>query len=336
MNAREPREPQWLGMTCAALDGPGALRLQSYARAPLAADEIRIAIAAAGVNFVDLLLTRGLYQYRPPLPFIPGLEAAGTVIECGADVTSHRVGDRVVASAHTGMYATEVITKASEAWPAPAAFSWDEAACWRVAALTARHALVDCAQVRAGEIVLVLGAGGGMGLAAVELAALLGAEVIAAASSAAKLEAALGRGARHAVDYSSQALPAAVRAVAPQGVDVVFDPVGGELFEASLRLCRWGGRVLATGFASGGIGRVPMNVPLLKGSSVLGVRAGEANRRDPELARRSQAELQAWAAAGHLRPYVSARWPLAEAAEALASLDTRRAVGRIALDCTAP
>ena len=187
------------------------------------------------------------------------------------------------------------------------------------------------ARIRRVTTVLVLGAGGGMGLAAVEIARLLGATVIAAASSTAKLEAAASRGAQHLIDYSAAAMVAQVKTIAPGGVDVVFDPVGGALSEESIRLCAWGGRLLAVGFASGTIGRVPSNLLLLKGCSIMGVRAGEAVRREPELATRSRDELLAWAAQGHLRPLIGTTFQLAEAASALEALENRTAVGRIAL-----
>jgi NADPH2:quinone reductase len=318
-------------MTCEALIGPRGLAPHRYARASLAPHEVRVALHAAGVNFVDVLITRGLYQYRPTPPFVPGLEGVGHVIETGSGVHGLAVDDRVLASAHTGMYATEVVVPADALWPAPAGFNDPEAACFRVAALTARHALLDRGGLRDGETVLVLGAGGGLGLAAVELAALLGARVIAVASSIDKRNAAAARGAQYVIDSNVESLVANVRALAPDGVDLVFDPVGGAAFETALRLLGWGGRLLVTGFASGTIGRIAANLPLLKGASVLGVRAGEAMRRDAALERRNRQELLEWAAQGRLRPWISDVWPLAEAAQALAALEQRSVVGRLAL-----
>jgi NADPH:quinone reductase len=321
----------WQAMHCERLEGPGALRQRQGTAAPLLPGSARVRIAAAGVNFPDLLMTRGAYQLRPDLPFVPGMEAAGVVAEIADDVAGIAPGDRVIVSARHGLYAGEVVVPAAQLMPAPAAFSMAEAACFLVAARTARHALVDRAQLRAGETVLVLGAGGGVGLAAVEIARLLGARVIAAASSAEKLGAATGRGAHAAVNYAEGDLVDQVRAHAADGVDVIFDPVGGPLFEQSLRLPAWGGRVLIVGFASGVIGNVPANRPLIRGYGVLGVRAGEAARRDPALAARSQRELAAWSAAGQLRPLVSRTLPLSRAGEALEMLEQRRAIGRIAL-----
>lgn len=327
----EGKAATWFGVVCDRLEGPSSLHIESFTRQPLEAGTLRVQIAAAGVNFPDVLITQGGYQYRPSLPFIPGMEAAGVVIDIGAGVTGFRVGDRVIAAARTGAFATETIVKAGDVMAAPPAFTMTEAACFSVAARTARHALVDRAQVRRDETVLVLGAGGGVGLAAVEVAALLGARVIAAASTPEKLAAARARGATDTVDYRASPLVESVRAIAPNGVDVVFDPVGGSLFEQALRLPAWNGRFLVVGFASGRIGSAPANVPLIKGYSLMGVRAGESARRDPKIAARATRELAEWTAAGHLRPHVSATFSLAKAGSALEELAGRRAIGRIAL-----
>ena len=320
-----------LAIVCEQLAGPAGLRLRSCPRREPAAGEIRVRIGAAGVNFPDLLMTRGTYQFRPDLPFIPGIEAAGLVVEAGPGVATLVPGDRVTLSARTGLFASEAVVPAAAASAAPPEFTMAEAACFRVAARTARHALVDRARLQPGETLLVLGAGGGLGLAAVEIGALLGARVIAAASSPAKLAVASARGASHQVDYLAGPLVEQVRGIAPEGVDVIFDPVGGDLFEQAVRLPAWNGRLLVVGFASGRIGRAPANRALMAGYSVIGIRAGEAARRDPGLAERCQRELLDWAAQGHLRPHLSAVLPLAEAGRALTMLEERRAIGRIAL-----
>jgi NADPH:quinone reductase len=300
-------------------------------RRPLDPGEVRVRIAAAGVNFPDLLMTRGAYQYKPPLPFVPGMEAAGLIVETAADVSAFTPGQVVALNARTGLFAAEAIVPARTLVPAPPSFSSVEAACLLVAARTARHALVDRAQIRPGESVLVLGAGGGVGLAAVEIAHLLGARVIAAASSDEKLRVAISRGAQLGINYGSGDFVEQARAVAPDGFDVIFDPVGGDLFEQALRLPAWNGRVLIVGFASGRIGMAPANRALIKGYSLLGVRAGEASRRDPALAERSSRELATWTTAGHLRPHISATFPLERADGALEEIAARRAIGRIAL-----
>lgn len=320
-------------MTCAQLSGPRSLRAETFDSVPLDRGTVRVRIGAAGVNFPDLLMTRGEYQYRPPLPFIPGMEGAGVITEVAPDVDALAIGQRVTINVRTGMFATECVVPAMAVQPAPSGFSMAEAACFRVATQTARHALVDRATLQPGETLLVLGAGGGVGLAAVEIGHLLGARVIAAASSADKLSAARARGAAKTIDYTQGDLVDQVRALAPDGVDVIFDPVGGKLFEQALRLPAWNGRVLVVGFASGTIGVAKANLPLIKGYSILGVRAGEAARRDPVLAERGFRQLAEWVERGHLRPHISALLPLSQAAAALESLESRRALGRIALVC---
>lgn len=321
---------RWVA-ACTALEGPDAVRLQRWPREPLGSGALRMRIEACGANFPDLLMTRDRYQLRLAPPFVPGMEACGVVEEVGPGCGEFAPGMRVVAHLRHGLFASEAVVPVTQVSRAPDGFSAVEGACYRVAAFTAWHALGERAQLRAGETVLVLGAGGGVGLAAVEVASLLGARVIAAASSGGKLEAARSRGAGELVDYRNGDLVEAVRALAPNGVDVVFDPVGGDLFEQALRLPAWNGRVLVVGFASGRIGSIPANLPLVKGYSVLGVRAGEATRRDPSMLARANRQLDAWTARGHLRPLISRRYPLAEAAEALRALEQRSAIGRIVL-----
>lgn len=328
--AGAPHGWRWAAV-CRELEGPDAVSLCRWPRQSLGPGELRLRIMASGLNFPDLLMTRGRYQLRVAAPFVPGMEAAGVVEEAGPGTSGFTRGDRVVANLHHGLFASEAVVPASRVTPAPAAFSWPECACYRIAAFTAWHALGDRAQLRAGETVLVLGAGGGTGLAAVEVATLMGARVIAAASSPAKLAAARSRGATHTVDYAAAPLVEQVRVFAPQGVDVVFDPVGGELFEQALRLPAWNGRLLVVGFASGRIGTLPANLPLIKGYSVVGVRAGEATRRDPALAARADRQLAEWTAQGRLRPLISQTFPLADAAGALRALEQRSALGRIVL-----
>lgn len=325
-----PAGERWVS-ACTALEGPDAMRLQRWPREPLAAGMLRLRIEACGANFPDLLMTRDRYQLRLAPPFVPGMEASGVVEEAAAGCGEFAPGARVVAHLRHGLFASEAVVPVAQVSHAPAGFSAAESACYRVAAFTAWHALGERAQLRTGETVLVLGAGGGVGLAAVEVASLMGARVIAAASATSKLDAARSRGAHATLNYRDGKLVEAVRAHAPDGVDVIFDPVGGELFEQALRLPAWNGRVLVVGFASGRIGSIPANLPLVKGYSVLGVRAGEATRRDPAMLARANRQLDAWTARGHLRPLISRRYPLAEAAEALRALEQRAAVGRIVL-----
>ena len=321
--------PQRWVAACVGLDGPDSIRVERWPREAVGAGELRVRLVACGVNFPDLLMTRDKYQLRLAPPFVAGMEAAGIVEEVGVGVAGVVPGDRVVAHRRHGLLASEAVVSATDVSRAPEGFSMSESACYRVAALTAWHALIDRARLRAGETVLVLGAGGGIGLAAVEVAALTGARVIAAASSTTKLEAARSRGASEFVDYAAGGLVEQVRALAPDGVDVIVDPVGGDLFEQALRLPAWNGRVIVVGFASGRIGAVPANLPLIKGYAVLGVRAGEATRRDPALGERAQRQLAAWTAKGHLRPLVSRSYPLSDTADALRALERRAVHGRI-------
>jgi NADPH2:quinone reductase len=316
---------------CTDYGGPDSVIAQRVPRQTVATGELRIRIQACGLNFPDLLMTRGQYQLKIAPPFIPGMEAAGVIEDIGPGASGFKSGDRVVTNLPYGLFASEAVVPAANVSAAPAAFTMPECACYRVAAMTAWHALGDRAQLRAGESVLVLGAGSGVGLGAVEMAALMGAEVIAAASSTEKLAAAQSRGAKFAINYMTGDLVDQVRAIKPHGVDVIFDPVGGDLFDQALRLPAANGRLLVIGFASGRIGAAPANLPLIKGYSIVGVRAGEAMRRDPQLAARLSMQLANWTTHGHLRPLVSRTYALADAATALKAMDQRSAVGRIAL-----
>jgi NADPH2:quinone reductase len=317
-------------VVCRELGPPESLRLESFASRPLAAGEVRVALRAAGINFPDILMAAGEYQLKPELPFTPGMEAAGNVVDVG-DVRGVAVGDRVIVRMRHGAYADEAVVTRSQLTPLPSNFDYAEGATFLAAHGTAYHALVDRGQVQAGEMLLVHGAGGGVGLAAVEIGKLLGATVIAAASSQEKLEAARARGADHGVLYSREPFRDAVKRITQgRGVDIVFDPVGGEVFENSLRCIAWGARLLVIGF-TGGIGLARTNLILMKGASVLGVRAGEAVRKDPALGKARMAALSAWAEAGKVRPHVSHRVLLENYASAMRLLIERKAIGRVAL-----
>lgn len=316
---------------CRQLGPPEKLRLENFASAALAAGQVRVAIHAAGINFPDILMAAGKYQLKPELPFVPGMEAAGEVIEISRDIAGVAVGDRVIAKLRHGGYADEAIVTPSQLTPLPSTFDYAEGATFLAAHGTAYHALVDRAQIEPGEVLLVHGAGGGVGLAAVEIGKLLGATVIAAASSEEKLAVAQARGADHVVLYGGQPFRDAVKRVTEgRGADVVFDPVGGEVFEQSLRCIAWGARLLVIGF-TGGIGLAKTNLLLIKGASVLGVRAGEAARKNPALGEARIAALMAWAEAGKVRPNISHRLPLEDVAPAMRLLIERKAIGRVAL-----
>jgi NADPH:quinone reductase len=318
-------------VVCRELGPPERLRLESFAPMPLPKGDVRVAVHAAGINFPDILMAAGEYQLKPELPFTPGVEAAGEVTEIGEGVTGVSVGDRVIVKMRHGAYADEATVSPSQLIPLPSTFDYAEGATFLAAHGTAYHALIDRGQVRLGEVLLVHGAGGGVGLAAVEMGKMLGATVIAAASSEEKLAVAQARGADHLVLYPREPFRDAVKRITDgRGADVVFDPVGGEILENSLRCIAWGARILIIGF-TGGIGMARTNLLLIKGASLLGVRAGEAVRRNPGLGAVRIKNLVDWAEAGKIRPHISHRLPLEDYAKAMRLLIERKAIGRVAL-----
>jgi NADPH:quinone reductase len=318
-------------VVCRELGPPESLRLETFASAPLAQGQVRVAIHAAGINFPDILMAAGQYQLKPPLPFTPGVEAAGEVIEVDDAADGVAVGDRVIVKMRHGAYADEAVVATSQLTPLPSTFDYAEGATFLAAHGTAYHALIDRGQLRPDEVLLVHGAGGGVGLAAVEMGKMLGATVIAAASSEDKLAVAQRRGADHLVLYGREPFRDAVKRITDgRGADVVFDPVGGEVFENSMRCIAWGARILVIGF-TGGIGLARTNLLLIKGASVLGVRAGEAVRRNPASGDARLKALLGWAEAGKIRPHVSHRLPLEDYAQAMRLLVDRKAIGRVAL-----
>jgi NADPH2:quinone reductase len=318
-------------IVCRELGPPESLRLETFASAPLAQGQVRVAIHAAGINFPDILMTAGEYQLKPPLPFTPGVEAAGEVIEVDDAADGVVVGDRVIVKMRHGAYADEAVVATSQLTPLPSTFDYAEGATFLAAHGTAYHALIDRGQLQPDEVLLVHGAGGGVGLAAVEMGKMLGATVIAAASSEDKLAVAQKRGADHLVLYGREPFRDAVKRITDgRGADVVFDPVGGEVFENSVRCIAWGARILVIGF-TGGIGLARTNLLLIKGASVLGVRAGEAVRRNPASGEARLKALLEWAEAGKIRPHVSHRLPLEDYAPAMRLLVDRKAIGRVAL-----
>jgi NADPH2:quinone reductase len=275
-------------------------------------------------------MAAGEYQLKPELPFTPGMESAGDVVEVkGAEGVA--VGDRVIVRLRHGGYADEVVVAPSQLTPLPSTFDYAEGATFLAAHGTAYHGLFDRGKLQPGEVLLVHGAGGGVGLAAVEIGKLLGATVIAAASSEEKLQVAKARGADHLVLYSREPFRDAVKRITVgRGADVVYDPVGGQIFEDSVRCIAWGARLLVIGF-TGGIGLARTNLLLIKGASVLGVRAGEAVRRNPALGEVRLKQLLEWAEEGKIRPNVSHRLPLEDYARAMQLLVDRKAIGRVAL-----
>jgi NADPH:quinone reductase len=318
-------------VVCRELGPPENLRLESFTSGPLALGQVRVAIQAAGINFPDILMAAGEYQLKPPLPFTPGVEAAGDVVEIDGAAQGLAIGDKVIVKLRHGGYADEIVVTPSQLVPLPSTFDYAEGATFLAAHGTAHHALIDRGRIQPGEVLLVHGAGGGVGLAAVEIGKLLGAIVIAAASSKDKLAVAKAKGADHGVLYGREPFRDAVKRITDgRGADVVFDPVGGEVFENSVRCIAWGARILVIGF-TGGIGLARTNLLLIKGASVLGVRAGEAARRNPALGEARMKTLAEWAEAGKIRPHISQRLPLEEWTQAMRLLVDRKAIGRVAL-----
>jgi NADPH:quinone reductase len=314
---------------CTALVGPEAIEIQTLAVSKLKPGEVRIAIKAAGLNFPDLLMTQGAYQFRPDPPFTPGIEFAGIVLEVAGDVTGISAGDTVIGSNKGGSFAEQIVVSQNAILPLPASFTFAEGACWQTAAITAWHGLHDKANLQKNECVLILGASGGAGMAAIKLAKHIGAIVIALASNEAKRTAVLSVGADYALDPSSEDLPAQIKSLTDgKGADVVFDPVGGDLAIKATRAIAWGGRYLIVGFASGIIPQFPANHALIKGYSLIGMRAGESSRRDPQLAERNQKALQELGQNGIMRPHLSHQFSLSDTAQAIAALEQRIIIGR--------
>jgi NADPH2:quinone reductase len=315
---------------CVEWGGPEKLVLAELPIPEPRPGEVRIRVAAAGVNFPDALIVQKKYQLQPPLPFVPGTEVAGTIDKVGDGVNQLKPGDRVIAFVGIGGFAEFVCTPAVLVAPIPPGVADDVAAAFTLTYATSHHALFDRGQLKAGETLLVLGAGGGVGLAAVELGKIAGARVIAAASSDEKLAAAREHGADEGINYSTSDLREAVKTLtAGKGADVIYDPVGGPLTEAALRSIAWRGRLLVVGFAQGEIPQIAANLLLLKGASAVGVFWGEFAKREPEQNRAMLTELFTWLGERKLQPHVSRVYSLAEAPQALEALLSRKAVGKL-------
>ncbi len=317
---------------CTKWGGPDDLSLETIEPNSPGPGEVRIAIRAAGLNFADTLMIAGKYQERPDFPFSPGLEAAGEVVECGQGVEGLAPGDRVMAVLGHGGFAEQAVTVAERVYKIPQSMPFEEAAGFTVAYGTSHMALRHRAKLEAGETLVVHGASGGVGLTAVEIGAALGAAVIACASSKEKLALAEKYGASHLIDYSKEDIRERVLEITgKRGADVIFDPVGGDAFDASLRCIAWEGRLLVVGFASGRIPKAPANYILLKNCSLVGVIWGAYLARDPAVVRRSMEELIGWYGQGKLKPHISRTFPLPEAAEAMKSMMARKSTGKIVL-----
>lgn len=295
--------------------------------------QVVVTVKAAGVNFPDTLIVQGKYQVRPEPPFTPGCEFAGVVADVGADVTRFKRGDAVIGLGVVGAFAEETLVEAASLVPLAADADFAAAAALMFAHGTSLHALKDRARLAAGETLVVLGASGGVGLAAVEIGKLLGATVIAAASTDAKLDVCRSRGADAVINYDREDLKERVRALTEgRGADVVFDPVGGPYAPPMFRSVAWNGRYLVIGFAAGGIPQIPLNLPLLKGYSVVGVFWGEFTRRAPAANSANTTLLLDWLASGKLKPLISARYPLSRAVDALSALMRREVTGKVVIE----
>ncbi len=317
---------------CQQFGPPEELTFADVSSPPIGASQVRIAVRACGVNFPDALMIQGAYQLKPPFPFSPGLEVAGDIIEAADDAQGLQVGQRVMATMMYSGFAEEVVVPAAAVLPMPEAMSYEHGAGFPLVYGTSHVALAHRAQLKAGETLLALGAAGGVGLTAVELGKRLGARVIAAASTDEKLELARSYGADELINYTVESLRDRLNEITDgKGVDVIYDPVGGDIFDQAVRRIAWEGRYLVIGFASGRIPSLPANIALLKNASIVGTFWGAYQLNDPGLIRASFAQLTTWYAEGALKPHIHQVFPLGEAASALRQLIERRAMGKILL-----
>ncbi len=315
---------------CNSFDGPEALSLGNIPEPIPGPGEVTIRVSAAALNFFDTLVIRGKYQFRPDLPFSPGGEVAGRILQLGPGVEDFAEGQRVMARLQWNGCREVALAKATDIIPLPDAVADASAAGLTITYGTAMHGLKDRAALRSGETVAVLGASGGAGLAAVEIAKLMGARVIAAASSSEKLELCRKHGADELFDYAANDLKEGLKALTGgRGADVIYDCVGGPYAEAALRATAWAGRYLVIGFAGGDIPKIPLNLTLLKGCSIIGVFFGRFAELYPERHRANMEEVLRWCAEGKLTPYIHAIFPLEETASALRLIDERKASGKI-------
>jgi NADPH:quinone reductase len=315
---------------CKEFGPPESLVVEEVAEPAAGPQQVVVDVKACAVNFPDVLIIQNLYQFRPPLPFSPGAEIAGVVSAVGSGVDHVSIGDRVFASTGWGGLAEKIAVGADSLIPIPDGIEFGPASSFLYAYGTSHYALKDRARLQPGESLVVLGAAGGVGLAAVELGALMGANVIAAASSDDKLELCRAYGAAETINYATEDLKTRIRELTDGGgADVVYDPVGGPYSEPALRATAWEGRFLVIGFAAGDIPAIPLNLTLLKGCEIVGVFWGSFVMRDPEHHRRNVEELVGWWRAGKLRPHVSSTYPLDRAAEAIRELADRKAKGKV-------
>jgi NADPH2:quinone reductase len=318
--------------TCETLDGPDALIWKESPTPEPSQGEVRIAIKAASLNFPDLLIVQGKYQMRPPLPFVPGAEFAGVVEAVGPGVKHLAVGSHVAGFAGTGGFGTHAIASAAVLMPLPPVFSFEDAAAFLCTYGTTYHGLMDRGALQPGETVLVLGAAGGVGTAAIQIAKAAGAKVIAAASTDEKCALCKALGADATINYSTQNLRDELKTLTEgKGPDVIYDPVGGELTEQAFRSIAWRGRLLVIGFANGPIPALPLNLALLKGASIMGVFWGEFARREPQKNAACLMQLAAWYMEGKIKPVIEHKLPMAQLKEAFGLMGSRQVRGKVVL-----
>ena len=317
-------------LVCSELGPLEGLAVRELAPLKAGANQVVVDVKAAAANFPDVLMVEGKYQFKPPMPFAPGCELAGLVKEVGEGVTHVKAGDPVIAIVQHGAFAEEALADAARVIALPKGLDLETAASFMFTYSTSYHALKDRGQLAKGETLLVLGAAGGVGIAAVELGKKMGARVIAAASTDEKLAACVSRGADATINYATEDLKERIKALTDgRGADVIYDPVGGAYTEPALRGIAWRGRFLVVGFANGEIPRIPLNLVLLKGCAIVGVFWGDFTRKEPEAHRANTRELVEWVAAGELRPLISERFPLARGIEALRAVKDRKVTGKV-------
>ncbi|RZI40564.1 NADPH:quinone oxidoreductase family protein [Herbaspirillum sp. HC18] len=319
-------------IVCKSWGLPETLTVENLPDVAPGPGQVAIDVHAAGVNFPDVLIIQGKYQSKPEHPFTPGSELAGVVRSVGEGVSNFKAGDKVLAFVSLGAFAQQVVAPAQAVVPMPPGLDFDTAAAFTLTYGTSHHAVVDRAQLKAGETMLVLGAAGGVGLAAIEIGKALGARVIAAASTDEKLAICKEHGADATINYTTQDLREAIKAANDgKPLDVIYDPVGGDYAEPAFRSIAWRGRYLIIGFANGEIPKLPLNLPLLKGASLVGVFWGEFARREPKANLAAMKQLMGWMAEGKIRPHISGRYALADTPQALNDMAARKVTGKVVI-----
>ena len=308
------------------------ISIEELDRQNLNSDEVRVKVYSASVNFPDLLMTKGLYQYKPEVPFTLGMESSGVIIETGKDVKDFNIGDEVIVSAFTGSFSEETVIVEGKVRKKPTGLTWEQASTYTVAYLTAYVSLITKGGLKSGETLLVHGAAGGVGLAAVDIGRFIGAKVIAVASTQEKRDFLLSYGADFVLSPDKGFKDHVKEITNNIGADVVYDPVGGDVFDESIRCIAWNGRLLVVGFASGRIPSVPANMPLIKGFSVIGVRAGEYGRRSPQEGKEHFSSIDKLISSGSLNPHIHKIYSLDRAVDALRELRDRKVIGKVCVN----